>query len=411
MEHGTPTHIQDQVRDPGLTGRLKRTGLLVGFLGLALAVVLGVLQGDELRRFFHAYLVGYAFVLSIALGGLFFVAIQYLTNSHWSVTVRRLAEYTAGALPFAALLGLPLLYPLFTPVGAEHGGLLWPWLHPQGVSAPVVEGKAAWLNPGFFCLRLVLYGVVWSLLGRFFLRNSLAQDTADDYRPSERARRWSAIAVILYALTSTFASFDLLMSLDPAWFSTMYGVYYFSGSVVAIFAWLILASLMVQRSGNLRSAITVEHYHDLGKFLFAFIFFWGYIAISQYLLIWYGNMPEETSWFLRRQTDAWMPISWLLVFGHFVIPFAGVMSRHTKRRVAILGFWAFYMLVMHWFDVAWLVMPAYDSQHLPLGLLEVSASLGLCGFYVAAVARLAGDRPLAPVNDPLLPESLAFENV
>ncbi|MBC8328184.1 MAG: quinol:cytochrome C oxidoreductase [Planctomycetes bacterium] len=402
----------DNLHDAGLSRRFGNRFLLIGLAALAVGLGLGIADGDELRHFFHAYLVGYAFVLSVALGGMFFVLIQHLTNAHWSVTVRRLAEFTIVSLPWVGVLGLPLLYPLFTDAGLEeHGGLLWPWIQPLGEDAALVTKKVGWLNPGFFAVRMLGYFAVWGFMGTYFVRKSLQQDLTDSYEPTLKAKKWSALGMIVFALSLTAAAFDLLMSLDPAWFSTIFGVYFFSGSLIAIFSWLILTALFMQRTGRLQHAITVDHYHDLGKFLFAFVFFWGYIAFSQYMLIWYANIPEETLWFAHRQTEAWMPVSWLLVVGHFIIPFAALLSRHTKRRVMVLGFWAAYMLVMHWVDLYWLVMPALDSQALHFGLCDVATSVGIVGLYVAGLCRIAGDRPLIPVNDPLLAECLAFKNV
>jgi hypothetical protein len=404
----------DTLQSGAANKRLGRMFLALGVLGLAAGVFLGMAEGDDLRHFFHAYLVGYAFILTIALGGLFFVIIQHLTNAHWSVTVRRLAEFVTASLPWVGVLGLPLLYPVFSHAGVEeYGGLLWPWIHPHGDHAALIEKKSAWLNPTFFAGRVLVYFLIWAAMGTYFVRKSFAQDSAapGDYSPTLAAKKLSAPGVILFALSLTFAAFDLLMSLDPAWFSTIFGVYIFAGSVIAIFSWLILTALFMQRTGRMQSAVTVEHYHDLGKFLFAFVFFWGYIAFSQYMLIWYGNIPEETLWFAHRQTEAWMPVSWFLVVGHFIIPFAGLLSRHVKRRLTVLGFWAAYMLVVHWVDLYWLVMPALDHEALHLGVLDVATSVGLIGLFAAALCRIAGDRPLVPVNDPLLGDCLSFKNI
>jgi len=250
---------------------------------------------------------------------------------------------------------------------------------------------------------------VWIFLARFFLRHSLEQDATSDPQPTLRMERLSPVALILFAFTVTFASFDWLMSLAPHWYSTIYGVYYFSGAVVAILSCLILAAALLQATGRLRESITIEHYHDLGKLLFAFVVFWGYIAFSQYMLIWYANIPEETAWYLPRQTGSWRTVSLVLLFGALLIPFLGLISRGPKRRKPMLAFWAAWLLVAHWLDVYYLVMPSLHAEHLPLGLLDVSLTIGLSGFYLAAVARAARGRSLVPVGDPRLAESLAFE--
>jgi len=208
----------------------------------------------------------------------------------------------------------------------------------------------------------------------------------------------------------TFASFDWLMSLDPRWTSTIYGIYFYSGAVVAAVALWILAAMILQAGGWLKDVITVEHYHDLGKLLFACVVFWGYIAFSQYLLIWYANIPEETAWYRDRQTGPWLYVSLALVVGHLVIPFLGLLSREMKRNKSILGFWAAWLLVFHWIDVSWLTMPNLKREGSPVGPIELCLTASLACFYLASVLRQAMDRPLAPVRDPRLAESLAFEN-
>lgn len=403
--------LTDIISDGSLTSRIGRKGLTIGLVAMGIAVTLGSLEGDHFRRFFFGYLTAFSWILSIALGGLFFVIIQHLTNAHWSVTVRRIAEYTIGAFPWIGVMALPLLYPLFSHHGVDDfGGLLWPWIHPHGEHAALVEHKSSWLNVNFFSFRLAFYLLLWSGMGRFFLRQSLAQDESSDYAPTLKAKRWSPIAVILFALSISFASFDIIMSLAPEWFSTIFGVYYFAGATMSIMAWLILAGRCLQRGGALATVITKEHYHDLGKFMFAFVFFWGYIAFSQFMLIWYANIPEETGWFIIRRNEAWMPVTWSLVIFHFAVPFLGLISRHTKRHSGALTFWACYLLVLQWVDMAWLILPEYSHEVLPIGIMEIVSAVGLFGVFVWAVARTAGNKPLIPQKDPLLGDSLAFQN-
>jgi putative Mn2+ efflux pump MntP len=410
MAHQT-AQIHDKISDGALTSRIGRNGLALGVLGLLIACALGALEGDHMRRFFFGYLTAFSWVLSIALGGLFFVIIQHLTNAHWSVTVRRIAEFTIGAFPWIGLMAVPLFYPLFTHHGVEEfGGLLWPWIHPHGEHAALVAKKVSWLNANDFALRLAFYIVLWSGMSRFFLKQSLIQDDCPDFKPTQKAKKWSALSVIIFALSTSFAAFDIIMSMAPEWFSTIFGVYYFSGATMVIMAWLILAGRRLQNGGVLTSAITPEHYHDLGKFMFAFVFFWAYIAFSQFMLIWYANIPEETGWFMIRRTDAWMPVTWALVIFHFAVPFLGLLSRHPKRNLGAITFWAGYLMVLHWIDMVWLIMPQYSSETLPIGLMEIGSAVGLLGFFVWAVARTAGDKPLLPRNDALLGESLAFRN-
>ena len=247
-------------------------------------------------------------------------------------------------------------------------------------------------------------------MARFFLLRSTEQDASADPALTQRMERFSPAALVLFAFTVTFASFDWLMSLEPAWFSTIFGVYYFSGATVGFLAAIILLAMLLQATGRLTSSITVEHYHDLAKLLFALVVFWGYIAFSQYMLIWYANIPEETSWYLVRQSGSWKWVSVVLLFGHLLIPFFGLLPREAKRRKAILGFWAGWLLVAHWLDLYWLVVPSLEAAGLRLGLIDAGCLVGIGGVYFAGVLWTAGTRPLVPLGDPRLEESLAFEN-
>jgi hypothetical protein len=212
-------------------------------------------------------------------------------------------------------------------------------------------------------------------------------------------------------LTVTFAAFDWVMSLDPHWYSTIFGVYFFAGSVVGGFAALALLTLALTRSGYLRQAVTAEHFHDLGKLLFAFMVFWSYIAFSQFFLIWYANIPEETAWFLHRLDGGWRPMTLLLAIGHFGVPFFFLMPRTIKRRPLLLFAGAVWMLLVHLLDLHWLVMPALAGKESGgILLLEVTALAGVGGVVVAALGWLLAGAPLLPLRDPRLSESLAFEN-
>jgi hypothetical protein len=214
-----------------------------------------------------------------------------------------------------------------------------------------------------------------------------------------------------FAVTVCFAAFDWLMSLDPHWYSTIFGVYFFSGCAVGVTALLVVLVSLAQRRGGLDRAVTVEHYHDLGKLLFTFVFFWGYIAFSQYMLIWYANIPEETRWLVVRESHGWQWVGVLLLFGHLLVPFLGLLSRHVRRSRAALTGWAVFLLVMHWVDLYWLVMPTFQEEYLPFGLADVLCLIGLGSLYLAAVVHVAADHSLVPLRDPRLDESLVFHNV
>ncbi len=396
----------EQIMLGSLAPRMKTILGLAGVAALAGSVWLGWSRGDGLRYFLHSYLLNYCYVLSIALGALCFVALQHASRAGWSVTVRRLAELLAAPMPLLAVLALPILLPA---LGGD--GTLYPWADAKIVASdPLLVHKAPYLNPTFFALRGVGYFAVWWLLARFFLRRSVEQDTSRDPALTLRMERLGGPALLLFSLTITFAAFDWLMALTPRWFSTIFGVYYFSGAIVGFLAAVILLALLLQAGGRLAATVTVEHYHDLGKLLFAFVIFWGYIAFSQFLLIWYANIPEETDWYRVRQTGAWATVSLTLLFVHLLVPFFGLLSRESKRCKAVLGFWAVWLLAAHWLDLYWLVMPSVSPASPPLLPLDAGCLLGIGCLYLAAVFHAAEGRALLPVGDPRLAESLAFEN-
>jgi hypothetical protein len=238
----------------------------------------------------------------------------------------------------------------------------------------------------------------------------VAQDESGDPRLTLRMEKRAAPSMVLYAITVTFAAFDLLMSLSPHWFSTIFGVYFFSGGVVACFAWLALKSHLLQGGGLLPNAITREHYHDLGKLIFAFIVFWAYIGFSQYMLIWYANIPEETEWFLQRQSGGWTALSVLLLFGHFFLPFLALLSRYPKRQRLLLVPGTIWVLFMHWVDLYWLAMPAFGASSPPLHALDFTLFVGVGGIFTALLLRRLAKHSLLPEKDPRLADSLVFEN-
>ena len=377
-------------------------------------------QSDGMGRFWRAYLTSLTYFTSISLGGLFFVVVSHLTGAHWGVVVRRIAEFITMGIAVCAVMWIPIWVSLLS---GDHS--LYSWNAP-GVTdrmAPnydvLIHGKSAYLNAPFFVGRSIFLFAVWFLIAWYYFRSSVAQDEASDNRPMAGVRRWSGLAMLVFALTLSFGAFDWLMSLEPHWFSTMFGVYYFAGSAVAIFAVLALVSYLLQLRGILTRTVTAEHYHDMGKLLFGFVVFWGYIAFSQFMLIWYADIPEETIWYDNRQpegsnlTGISTSIALLFVF-HFFIPFLGLLSRHVRRHRGAMAFWGLYLLVVHWFDLFYIagLMPQADG-HLgwSLGVTELLTALGLGLVYVGVILWFAAGRWLVPIRDPRLARSLDFENV
>lgn len=278
-----------------------------------------------------------------------------------------------------------------------------------------VEHKAPYLNRKFMVGRLVAYFLIWMLIARYFFGKSVQQDTADGIDPTLAMKKRAAVCVILFAFTISFAAFDLLMSLDETWFSTIFGVYIFAGAYLSSVAWMVIIGKFLQKNGRMTRVINPEHFHDLGKWMFAFTFFWGYIAFSQFMLIWYANIPEETHFYEARLTPAWSTWTWCLLVFHLIIPFGGLLSRHVKRNTNVLLFWAIYMLVMQALDLYWIVMPNYHRGDVtvdnPFGFMEVALVIGMFGVLVFGVARRSAKQALLPVGDPLLGKSLGFRNI
>ncbi|MDP6418335.1 MAG: quinol:cytochrome C oxidoreductase [Candidatus Krumholzibacteria bacterium] len=386
-----------------LSSKVSRVSGITGLLFLAAAAIFGLVLAEDATRFFASWLLSFVFFLSLSLGALFFVLIQHVTSASWSVVVRRLAEGIAGNFPVLLILFLPIL-----------GGmdLLYHWSDAEAVAHDsLLQWKEPYLNLPFFCARMAFYFLAWIAVSLYYRKTSIQQDASGDPALSIRMKRLAAPSLVIFALTATFVSVDLLMSLDAHWFSTMFGVYYFAGSFLSFLAALSILAVWLQERGFLVRTISIEHYHDIGKFSFAFVVFWAYIAFSQYMLIWYANVPEETTWFLARQTGQWEAWSWLLLFGHFVIPFLGLVSKRLKRRGRTLLPWAIWLLLMHWVDMFYLVMPVFgESGVLPLSILDALTFTGFAGLYVAGLFRTLGKSALIPLKDPRLQDSISFEN-
>lgn len=416
----------------------------VGVVLTALAL-LGLFA--DRQRFFHAYLIGWVFCVSIAIGALLFVMIQHITKARWSASIRRIPELMIANFPLLAVLGIPILFGLHD---------LYHWTHadlydPAGAEFdPILAGKRGYLNVPFFLARLAAYFVLWSYLGLRLYTLSVRQDTAPSVENTLKMRRASGWGIPLTGVATAFAGFDLLMSLDPHWFSTIFGVYFFAGGFLASLALITFLALLFRSRGLLEREVTHEHYHDMGKLVFGFVVFWAYIAFSQYMLIWYGDLPEETQWFMDRFTNGWRPMSWALLIFHFVLPFLLLITRQAKRVLPFLAFMCGWVLVMHWIDLFWLAMPTImaEAHHTATAhaehvagaaaeagravvrpildtaeQAEVSSSaparfawtdfaawFGLFGVFVGATLWRATRHSLTPYNDPYFPDSVRFEN-
>jgi hypothetical protein len=398
---------QDNIRIGDEAIKLSNVALGVGVVGLLGGIAL---SGGITTQFLASYLVAFMYVLAVGLGALWFVCIQHLTNARWSVVVRRVAEIIAANMGVLGILSLLLIGPMA--FGMATG--LYEWLdHDKVEQSHMLHHKAGYLNLGFFLARCVVYFGFWWFLSQFFLKQSLAQDENGKAEISGTLQKVSAPGMILFGLTVTFCVIDFVMSTDPEFFSTIFGVYYFAGCVSSGYSFIVLSLIWLQGKGRLVNSVNREHYHDLGKMMFAFVVFWSYVAFSQFMLIWYADIPEETHWYKWRFHEDWRIVSGILLFCHFVIPFFGLLSRHIKRNRRTLAFWAIWLLVIEFVDLYWLVMPNLEAyrDRVPLSLVDLLLWVGLSGIFVGVAARRAKGLNLVPTKDPRLADSLAFENV
>ncbi len=379
--------------------RIPAIGAVCALLGAGACAMLG--PGNP-KQFFFSWLVSFLFFLSLGLGALFFVLIQYAAQGGWGIVLRRIGETTFATIPVMAALFLPVylglhdLYSWTLPGAAEQDALL--------------RWKAPYLNVPFFLMRAALYFGLWSFMAVLYYRGSCGQDATGDSGASARLRRLAGPGIIVLALTQTFASIDWIMSLTPHWYSTIFGVYFFVGSFVGFIALLSVVMVALRRAELLDTIISVEHMHDVGKFLFAFTVFWAYIAFSQFFLMWYANLPEETVWYKARMEGSWMTVSVFLIVGHFVAPFLYLMGRTVKRKGTTLAVGGVWLLAMHFVDLYWQVMPALHPEGLRPSALDVAAFVAVGGCFVATAGWLMRRQALVPLRDPRIAESLAFEN-
>jgi hypothetical protein len=380
--------------------RLPIAGAVCAVLGAAVCAMLGA--GNP-RQFFFSWLVSFMFFLSLTLGALFFVLIQYAAQGGWGIVLRRIGETTFATIPVMAVLFLPVLLGLHD---------LYEWSHAEAVANDaLLRWKSPYLNVPFFLIRAAFFFGVWSFIATLYYRGSRGQDVTGDPGVSARLRRFAGPAIIVLALTQTFASVDWIMSLTPHWYSTIFGVYFFAGSFVGFIALLSVVAVAMRSAGLLDMVVNAEHLHDVGKLLFGFTAFWAYIAFSQFFLIWYANLPEETTWYMARIQGSWKTVSIFLMAGHFGAPFFYLMGHAVKRRGWTLALGGAWLLVMHFVDLYWQIMPTLHPEGISPSVLDVAAFVAVGGCFVSAASWLMRRHALVPLRDPRLAESLAFENV
>ena len=395
----------EQFKEPYQLGEKQWT------LGRNLLVVIGLLAwagcaygwATDAYNFHASYLVNYLFFLTIGWGATFFVAVQHVTSAAWSVTVRRFMENLMITVPPMAILFIPVFagIPVLYEWGA--GGYFDP-------ADPAVQFKAVFFSQPFYMVRSVIYFAAWILLTLNLYRHSVAQDGDGNLPAAEKAKWWAGPGLLVLIVTVTMASVDWVMSLDPHWYSTMFGIYVFSGGGLAFMALLTLVSLAFRRFGMLKKSITVEHYHDLGKWMFALTVWWAYIAFSQYMLIWYADIPEETVFFHHRLEGSWVNLSLLLLVGHFLIPFFVLLSRKAKRTLPVLGIAAVWILVMHGMDLHWLILPSVHEDAFHIQWHDLATFLATGSVFALTFWYRLRSHPMIPTGDLRLREALLHHN-
>ena len=390
---------------PAAVDRLQTLGLVVGVAGLVLSALGWFLSPDY---FFRGYLVGWVYWLGVSLGCMAISMVGHLTGGDWAVVIRRVLEAASRVLPWMLLSFIPLIFGLRN---------LYAWARPEAADDPTLQLKAAYLNPQFFFLRLVVYFLIWMAISFSLSRLSLRQDREGDTGLMGRMRVISAPGLIIYVLSLTFASVDWLMSLQPHWFSTIYGFYLVASQGISGFAFLIVIAIYLSRSEPMSGVFQPRHFHDWGKLLFAFVMIWTYFSWSQFLITWAGNLPEEISFFLPRTRGGFGWVALAIVLFHFTVPFALLLSRDLKRNGRTLAMVALLLMFMRWVELFWQVEPAFYGPHGESAAhaannpafywLYLAAPLFIGGFWLFFFARTLKTRPLLPIQDPYLPEAIA----
>ena len=391
---------QAVITDSPALAQFQQRALIIGGVALVVSLIGAAMDVDQ---FVHSWLIGFLFCLGLTLGSLALLMLQHLSGGQWGLVSRRIFEAATRTLPIVALFFIPVLLRL--PV-------IFEWARPEAVDNAVIQAKAGYLNPGFFIVRAVFYFAFWMLLIVLLNRWSAEQDRGEATTPADsvRFRTVSGPGLLFLVLTVTFASVDWIMSLDPEWFSTIFGLLTIAGWGLTSFALTVVVLAMIQGSGGTTEILKPRHFHDLGKLMLAFVMLWAYLSFSQFLIIWSGNLPEEIPWYVKRTTGSWGYIAIALVIGHFVLPFVLLLSQDLKKRGKLLSRVAVFIIGMRLVDLIWLVEPEFrPGTGFPIHWLDITVPIGLLGIWLFLFTRNLRSRALLPVNDPYFKEAFAHE--
>ena len=393
---GAQSHTELKVEKFQTPNNLKTLIAVLIVVGL-LTFAISWMKSPE--RLWPAYLTAFFYFSCLGLGGLFFTAIQHVAKAGWSSSIRRYAEAMTSFIPMIFIGGLVLL------AGMKY---LFPWADPQVIATnPIVAAKAGYLNIGFFVARLIVFCGGWFIFKHFIVGNSVKQDQTGDEKYTLKNVGTSIGFVLFFSLSFTFFSMDLLMSLLPTWYSTIFGIYCFAGLFQSSLAVLAMMIIFIRRSGAVKGYVTVEHQHDVVKFLKGFTVFWAYIAFSQFMLIWYANIPEETEYYIMRsQNGGWLALSFGLLIFRFIVPFLALLPRGLKRNDNHVILVSALILVMQYVDIYWMVYPNFFDGEIKFGVVEIGIFAGFAGLFLWGVTSFLQKHNLIPVKDPRLHEAI-----
>lgn len=388
--------------------RLQSVGVGAAAIGLVALLASYFLAGPE--TFFHAYIFGYYFVMALPLGSLAALMIHHLMGGGWGVIVRRMLEAGALTIPIFGLLSIPIILVMFDgtarALGLSHS--IYEWANPVLITPgspefdPIIAHKVPWLSPIWVTARLVIFFVIWSGLAWLLRSSSLEQERNPSKALKDRMAQISGFGIALFVVTATFFSFDISMSLDPHWFSTIYGAHYIVNSALLTLCFSILILRLVHRSPQMQEVVPTKHIHDLGKLIFAFTVLWTYMSFGQFVIIWAGDIAEFTPWYVARINGGWLyPVLFLMGF-QFFFPFFILIFRNNKRNLPLLTAMAGWIIFMRFVDMAWVHLP-YSNETLIGAIMNWSnfvAPLGLVGIFIALFAMNVQQVPLVATNDP-----------
>lgn len=389
-------HVDLHVSKFEAPAKLKTLSFALVAIGL-LTFVIGLMKNPD--RLWTSYLVAFFFFSCMGLSGLLWIALNNTAKAGWSVSIRRFAEATTSFIPFILVFGLILL------LGFKK---LFVWADPAVIATnPVVAAKTAYLNPTFFVIRLLIFVVGCMIFRWVIVGNSLKQDKTGDENLTHKNVGPAIGFIVFFALMFSFFSVDLLMSLLPTWYSTIFGIYCFAGLFQAGLAFLAIVIVLMRRSGLIKGYVNVEHQHDVVKYLKGFSIFWAYIAFSQFMLMWYANLPEETEYYIMRSLGGWMSISVALLIFRFVVPFLALLPRAAKRSDTNVLLVATLVLVMQYVDIYWMVYPNFFDGQVTFGFWEIGIFAGFAGVFLLCIMSFWSKHSLVPVKDPRMHEALS----